>query len=415
MEVTVALEARYSIAPDGSVWSQFGMARPFWERYLSVFDKVTILARATRIERVPEGSSQVTGDGIEFRGLPDYQGPWQYIRTYSKLRAALREALPPEGAVILRVPSQIANLAEPELQRTSRPIALELVGDPHEVFAPGVISHPLRSFFRWHFSSKLLAQCNRAVGVAYVTSETLQRRYPTRGMQASVSDVELGAEALKDGTFWIHYSSIELDEASISTSVHAPRNSNSYQLVTVGSLAQLYKGTDILIDAVARCVNAGMDIQVVVVGDGKYRPELMKQAEQAGMAARIRFAGHVPAGEAVRKILDESDLFVLPSRTEGLPRAMIEAMARGLPCIGSAVGGIPELLAQTELVPPNDAAALAQKIGEILENPGRREAMSIRNLTKSMEYKKSVLAERRRQFYEYVRSRTERWQAERKS
>lgn len=411
MQVTVTLEARYSVAPDGSVWSQFGMAHSFWERYLDIFDKVIVLARAKKVEQIPEEWSLVTGENIEFRPLPDYLGPWQYLKQYSKLRAALRAAVPKDGAVILRVPSQIANVLERDLHRQKRPYALELVGDPHEVFAPGAVSHPLRRFFRLYFSSKLRAQCHRAVGVAYVTSETLQRRYPTRGMEVSVSDVELSAEALKGDAFWIHYSSIELDEESISGSPPTPRATGKYQLVTVGSLAQRYKGTDILIEAVALCVRGGLDIQAVVVGDGKLRQALTRQAEQAGMASHIRFVGQVTAGEPVRRILDESDLFVLPSRTEGLPRAMIEAMARGLPCIGSAVGGIPELLGPAELVPPGDPIALASKIGEVLRNASRRGAMSIRNLAKAMEYRKSVLSERRHLFYEYVCGRTERREA----
>jgi glycosyltransferase involved in cell wall biosynthesis len=411
MNVTVILEVRYSLAPDGSVWSQDGMACSFWQRYLEVFDRVIVVARAKKIEQIPEEWSLVTGENIEFRPLPDYLGPWQYLKQSSKLRAALRAAIPKDGAVILRVPSQIANVLASELRRQKRPYALELVGDPWEVFAPGAVSHPLRGFFRWYFSSRLRAQCQRAVSVAYVTGETLQRRYPTRGMGVGVSDIELGAEALSGDAFWTHYSSIELGEESISGSPISPRTRNKYRLVTVGSLAQLYKGTDILIEAVARCVSGGLDVQAVVVGDGKYRQTLMRQAQQAGMGSRIRFVGQVTAGEPVRRILDASDLFVLPSRTEGLPRAMIEAMARGLPCIGSAVGGIPELLEPGELVPPGDPVALAGKISEVLRNAPRRGAMSIRNLAKAMEYRNSVLSARRRLFYEYVYGRTERWQA----
>lgn len=410
MEVTIALDARYSIAADGSVWSQFGMAQKFWERYLEVFDSVTIVARGARLERTPEGWMPVTGENIQFHRVPDFHGPWQCLKQYPAVCASIRSAVPDRGAVILRVGSQIANILEPYLSQKKHPYALEVVGDPYEVFAPGVIDHPLRSFFRWHFSRNLHRQCLRAIAVAYVTRRTLQKRYPTRAMSTNISDVDLTQEALREEVFRTHYSNVELDPEGLAEILHTPKQKGPYQLVTVGSLAQLYKGTDILIDAVARCVRAGVDLTAAIVGDGMYRQALMAQAAHLGIAARIRFAGHVPAGKPVRDILDESELFVLPSRTEGLPRALIEAMARGLPCIGSNVGGIPELLDASELVPAGDAAALAAKIQELLSDPLRMEAISRRNLTIAREYRDSVLSERRREFYQVVRNLTEQWE-----
>lgn len=405
MEVTVTLDARYEIAPDGSVWSQAGMARSFWERYLQVFDTVRVVARARRIERVPEGWLPVTGKNILFHSLPDFCGPWQCLTRYPEFTAAIRAVGPAHGAVILRVGSQIANILERRLHKRSYPYALEVVGDPYEVFAPGVVDHPLRPLFRWHFSRHLRRQCLRAVGVSYVTKRALQDRYPARSMNTGVSDVDLPGEAVLSETCGIHNS-----EGNVK-SVRKPKQNGPYQLVTVGSLAQLYKGTDVLIEAVARCVRAGLDLTAVIVGDGKYRPNLMAKAERSGLASRIRFTGQVTAGDPVRRILDSSDLFVLPSRTEGLPRALIEAMARGLPCIASAVGGIPELLDASELVPAGDPVALATKIQQVLIDPSRMDAMSRRNLAGAQEYLDSVLAERRRRFYEYVRDFTERWEA----
>jgi len=167
----------------------------------------------------------------------------------------------------------------------------------------------------------------------------------------------------------------------------------------------------VLIEAVARCVRAGLDVTAVIVGDGKYRPDLMALAERIGMSLRIRFLGQVTAGKPIRDILDAADLFVLPSRTEGLPRALIEAMARAVPCIGSDVGGIPELLGAGELVPAGDPAALAAKIQEVLRDPLRMETMSQRNLEGAQDYLDSVLSERRHRFYEHVRDCTQRWEA----
>ena len=411
MDLTVALDARYSVAPDGSVWSQAGMARSFWERYLEVFDTVRIVARGTRVNQMPEGWLPVNGKNILFQCVPDFCGPWQCLKRYPGIRVAVRAAAPARGAVILRVGSQIANMLERPLHERNYPYGLEVIGDPHEVFAPGVIGHPLRPFFRWHFCRHLRRQCVRAVGVAYVTKRALQQRYPASGLRESVSDVDLPPEALLPSVFATSYSNVELSPTSIAEFVNRPKRLGSYQLVTVGSLAQLYKGTDVLIEAVAGCARAGLDLTAVIVGDGKYRPYLMALAERLGMASRIQFAGQVTAGDPVRRILDDADLFVLPSRTEGLPRALIEAMARGLPCIGSAVGGIPEVLDASELVPAGDSAALAAKIQEVLRDPLRMEMLSQRNLKGSMEYLDRVLAERRRCFYKHVLDCTQSWEA----
>jgi glycosyltransferase involved in cell wall biosynthesis len=175
-------------------------------------------------------------------------------------------------------------------------------------------------------------------------------------------------------------------------------------------MAQLYKATDALIDAVYSCLQRGLDIDLVVVGDGKYRPELESRAATLNLKERVRFLGQLPAGEAVRTQLDQADLFVLPSRSEGLPRAMIEAMARGKPCIGTTAGGIPELLSAEDLVPPGDVAALANKICQVVSDPERMIRMGRRNLEKAKEYCEDTLRERRITFYRYLRRRTEEWQ-----
>src|ERR1022692_1453989 len=109
MEVTVALDARYLVTPDGVPWSQAGMARLFWERYLAVFDTVRVVARAVPVERPPEGWLPVTGENILFHRIPNYCGPWEYLRQYPRVHSAIRAAVPSHGAVILRVGSQVAN------------------------------------------------------------------------------------------------------------------------------------------------------------------------------------------------------------------------------------------------------------------------------------------------------------------
>jgi glycosyltransferase involved in cell wall biosynthesis len=269
-----------------------------------------------------------------------------------------------------------------------------VVGDPYDSLSPGSIRHPLRPFFRWWFSRNQRLQCERAFAASYVTAEALQRRYPPG-----------------DSTFAIHYSNVELPAAAVAERPRAvrPANGRPRTLVTVGYLTHLYKAPDVLIDAAARCVQEGLDLRLVFVGDGKYRTELEERAAAQGLAGQVDFLGRVPAGEAVRSILDRADVFVLPSRQEGLPRALVEAMARGLPCISSTVGGIPELLPPEDLVPPGDVEALTLKIREVVTNPERMTRMSKRNLETARDYQEDILHQRRTEFYEYVRAATADW------
>ena len=121
------------------------------------------------------------------------------------------------------------------------------------------------------------------------------------------------------------------------------------RLVFVGSLAQMYKGQDVLIRAVGLLKERQLPVELKILGAGRHRLELERLVRSLSLDGAVRFLGELP-GAAVREELDNATLMVLPSRTEGLPRVVIEAMARALPCIATSVGGIPELLHQDDLV-----------------------------------------------------------------
>lgn len=393
MDIVVSLDHRFNLTQDGKLWTETTFAYPFWLRYLEVFDNVYVLARAKGVSKPNPHWKHVNEKGVSFVNIPYYVGPWQYLINAQKVIRTVRGALKPERAIIMRVSSQIAAVLLPALRRSGHPFGLELVSDPYDEFSPGSFRHPLCPFFRWLFTRRLQQQCKYASAVAYVTEHTLQQRYPTA----------------KD-TYSTQYSSVEFPETAFAS---APRSfgpeSRNRNLLFVGMLDRFYKAPDVLIDAIADCINDGLDLKLTIVGDGKRRSELEKQSAKLGIEDQLRFKGSLPAGEAVFSEMDSADLFVLPSRQEGLPRAMIEAMARGLPCIGSTVGGIPELLSSEDMVPPNDAQALSRKIKEVLSDPKRMENMSARNLMIANRYKNEILQPRRINFYKYLRAKTEAW------
>jgi len=392
MTAAVVVEHRFYRDAQGRVWTNGPFAYSFWRRYLDVFDGVRAVARAAQVDAPPAAAVRADGPGVVFAPAPYYVGPWQYFRKLPRIAAAVRAAAGPAGAVILRVPSQLAACLDPWLRKTGRPFAVEAVGDPRDALAPGAAQHALRPLFRWQCERMMRRQCRRAWAACYVTQSALQARYPPA-----------------PGAFSIGCSDVELPPEAFAARPRGACWRRPLRLILAGSLEHLYKAPDVLIEAFAQCRRAGLDATLALAGDGAHRPALEQLARAAGVRERVEFSGQLPAGPAVRSALDEADLFVLPSRQEGLPRALLEAMARGLPAIGSTVGGFGELLPPEDLVPPGDASALAAKIKEVAADPLRAAAMSRRNLSKAGEYSDELLAGRRRAFYKQVRELAKAW------
>lgn len=393
MNLIVSLEYRFESTPDAAVWTDTSYAYAFWRRYLEVFDSVSIIARVRQLYRVQPHALRADGERVKFVPIPYYLGPWQYLNKVFRLRRISREAIGPGDAIIMRVPSVIANSIERELSRNNHPFALEVVGDPYDVFAARAVRHPMRPFFRWWFVRRLREQCSRACAVSYVTKNALQRRYPA-----------------STGAYTTQYSSVELPrEAFINKPRQYKTRKDPSTLIFVGSLAQLYKAPDVLLDAIRICLQKGVAINLNIVGDGKYRPKLQEHVATSALSDNVHFLGNLPSGFAIRSQLDRADLFVLPSRVDALPRALIEAMARGLPCLGSTVGGIPELLLPEEMVTPDNPQALANKIIEVIRDSDRMSRMSARNLERAKLYNESDLQKRRIQFYAFVKENTQKW------
>jgi glycosyltransferase involved in cell wall biosynthesis len=408
MRLIITSEHRFSLAPDGSVWTKVAFDMAFWQRYLSVFDSLRIVARATFDPAIDETYKPVTGEGIEFWPLPYYLGPEQFLLQQRKVRVSLHASIEDSDALLCRVSSPIAGQILPTFWKKNRPYGLEVVGDPYEALAPKAIRHPFRPLIRAWSTRSLKRQCSGAVAVAYVTRETLQRRYPCPAHSVGVSDVGHLNFRQNAKVFTTNYSSIDCEKTDFVSEARHFRSRERPRILFVGSLAQMYKGPDILLKAI-KLVAVHLDPEVIVVGDGKHRLEMEEMASQLGISRNVQFLGELPSGKAIRDQLDLATLFVMPSRTEGLPRVIIEAMTRAVPCIATRVGGIPELLCDEDLVEAEDHLGLANKIKEVVGDPGRLSEMSRRNLERAQEYRPELLETRRHDFYRFLRQATEKW------
>ena len=141
--------------------------------------------------------------------------------------------------------------------------------------------------------------------------------------------------------------------------------------LVVGSVGWLtdIKGHEYLIEAIAKLKQDFPSLHLVIIGSGDRHNALLQQAELAGLRDAVHLLGH---RDNIEACLAGMDLFVLPSLNEGMGRALIEAMAAGLPVIASHVGGIPAVISHERtglLVPPGDAGALAEALRRLLDRP----------------------------------------------
>jgi glycosyltransferase involved in cell wall biosynthesis len=133
---------------------------------------------------------------------------------------------------------------------------------------------------------------------------------------------------------------------------------------TVGNFTAK-KDQSTLLRAHRHLLDAGVRARLVLVGGGPLEGALREQAAQLGTAGQVLFAG---SRDDVPRILTGLDVFVLSSRAEGLPLSLMEAMAAGLPCVSTSVGGIPEIVTDGldgRLVPPGDPTALADVLVQL--------------------------------------------------
>jgi glycosyltransferase involved in cell wall biosynthesis len=139
--------------------------------------------------------------------------------------------------------------------------------------------------------------------------------------------------------------------------------------VTVVANLRPLKGHDVLVDAAVEILERFPDARFELIGEGPERDALLARAAGHGVAHAFTFAGH--CGDVPAR-LAETDIFVLPSRSESFPNAILEAMAAGLPIVASGVGGILELIDDGRtgwLVPPGEDEALAGRVMHLMADP----------------------------------------------
>lgn len=397
MKILIVANAHMYKTADGKYYSAGVYNADFFQRYLQVFEKVRVVSKVRAVDVINASEYPAIDDErVEIFDLPWYGNLREAIRNLIPLLRRVRSASEDCDCSVLRVFQYESVLAYFVGKIVKKPFAVEVVNDPMSL----IRRRGLSRFLRIRIMKRIVKRAN---GVSYVTRSYLQKRYP--------SIARIRGETREN--FESYYSSIALSSKDLSK----PRVFNNtfrlFRLIHVANnITDDSKGHKTVIRAVKALVDNGINVTVSFIGDGDYVSELTHFADLLGVSDKVTFLGRKKKKSEIMILLKQSDLFIFPTLSEGLPRSLIEAMAAGLPCLSTAVGGIPEILESKYLFLPTDHEGLASKIAELMRNPQELEAMSKKNCEVAREFVLDEVNSRAREFFSKLRRLIESYQGQ---
>lgn len=350
------------------LYSTGGLSNEVLSRYSEYATHVTVISRILEEKNADAKWSRITDKKVSIWG-----GKYTY---YSGLEKEIRSC----DKMIVRMPSSLGLQAIKTNRKIKKPYLIEMVGCP------------LDALWNYNLVGKVLApymylqnkyEIKNAPYVLYVTDKFLQRRYPTKGKCIGCSDVAL----------------TNFDERVLSHRYQRIRKCNGKKIIgTIAATNVKYKGQKYIIEALGKLKKQGkLNYEYQLVGNGS-QDFLKSIARKNGVEEYVKFIGGLPH-EKIFEWLDNIDIYVQPSRLEGLPRSLIEAMSRGLPAFGTNVGGIPELIEKSYLF--TNSRGKVDQIIDILEKFNKENMMqqAKRNYEYTQKYESKKLQCIRDGFY----------------
>ena len=298
----------------------------FFVRYLSGIsdnDTFTVYCGIKEIidERIIQNYKKISHSRIKYIQIPEFRKLRNLYRIYKQIKLAVKNA----DFCYLRsgIASSIAGIICQKCKIPYMAIVNEDIYKNmknHSNFYFKISAYPL-SWFTHH----MIRNANYA---CYVTQDYLQSRYPCNGESLGCSDIEF----------------LELNDAIVDKRIERIlKKTVPIILGSVGSVSTRIKGQDTVIRALAQLKKRGIvNYRYHLVGTGNLQ-YLRNFSEELGVADMIVFLGEY-SHDNVLKWFETIDIYIHPSRSEGLPRTILEAMTKATTCVCSDVGGIPELI-----------------------------------------------------------------------
>jgi glycosyltransferase involved in cell wall biosynthesis len=317
-------------------------------------------------------------NNVEFVSVDKVNSIRSLFITQKRNEEKVREAVRKADICVAHFPSFVAEQVARCAKKYNKPCLSVVAGCAWDAHWNYGIKGKLIAPFRFYTTKRAIY---RASHVIYVTQEFLQKRYPTKGKSIGCSDVSIVSE--RESILLQRLKNIEQHKTIL-------------KIATIAAVDIPYKGQMYVIEALKLLKEKGILFEYHLVGGGDSSP-LKSLVNKYLLQDSVFFHG-LMAHEQIPAFLDDIDIYIQPSRTEGLPRALVEAMSRGCLSLGTDVGGIPELLDKKYLFPKGDVKEIVRMLKHI--TPEILEEQAAINLEKSELYDEIVLSEKRKKFFE---------------
>lgn len=371
----------------GNLYTSGNFTPEVWERYLSIADELSVvMTDSGKIISEEEGiktKQKVDTEKINMILLPE---KYSSVKSFfSPDRASIeRKAVDDcDFAIIRSASSPLIDYC----RKKGIPYAVEVVGCLWDAYWNHSLKGKIMAPYQFLSAKR---RVKKAPYVLYVTNEFLQRRYPTNGKTTNCSNVSLGA----------------FDDNVLEERLRKIENHTGTMVLgtAAAGLDIRFKGQQFVIRALSQLKKKGITnfrYDIVGAGDPSY---LLGEAQKHGVSDQVNIVGQL-THDGLMDWLKGIDLYIQPSLQEGLPRSVIEAMSVGLPCAGSSVAGIPELLDGSMLFKGKDVKGIAN----ILENISKEQMLTLskENFEKAKTYDVNIISKRRLEFYKDFRKYAE--------
>jgi len=348
------------------------------ERYSFFGQTVTFLMRNKIISQNESSSYTILNHpAFQFVEVPNFKS-LRSILNKNIASSIIHDAVKNHDVIIVRLPSANGVIAKLIAEKLGKPVLVEVVACVFDALWNYDWRGKIISYFKYLKYKTLIRDSSHVI---YVTNQFLQSRYPTAGFSIGISDVELNSQD---------------DNILVNRCAKIKRISPNVVLGTIASIDVPYKGQANVIKAIYNLKNQGkVNFIYKLVGQGNPN-KLQKLINRLGLNDQIQIIGAIPHKE-VFDFLDSIDIYIQPSKVEGMPRAVIEAMSRACPILASNIGGHPELLQSNSLYKADNISQLVNKLLSFKVSTLTEWAQF--NYLKSFDFKSSILLKKRYDFY----------------